>query len=70
MGLDFVVNSGITGRGYRIVLIRHYLGRRFIAGASYGYLEILLCNILCYILESLGSRKRLLYEHLCKYGPT
>ncbi len=49
---------------------RHYLGRRLIAGASYGYLEILLCNILCYILEALGSRKRLLYKRLCKYGPT
>jgi hypothetical protein len=41
----------------------------FIAGASYGYLEILLCNTLCYILETLSFRKCLLYKRLCKSGP-
>ena len=41
-------------------LIRHYLGRRFIAGASYADLEILSRNILCYI-----SRAFIFRKHFC-----
>jgi len=44
-------------------------GRRFIAGASYAYLEILSCNILCYILEGLIFRKSFEYKSLYKFRP-
>jgi len=46
-----------------------FWGRGFIAGASYGHLEILQCNILCYILEGLLFRKSFEYKSLYKFRP-